>query len=387
MDIQNKILKKYLEEIESETITLEKIDKFGQDIDLEGLSEMFDLIENGHLGLHALKLYTIVYDQAVISELASEKTLNFVDMIFAAMWQEEIEGTTSDDIAGATLGFVLFGTDLTKRIRNGYKQLNFDSSEFESQMKSLVYFYDEKIKNGEFVKTLSQSQEELIDSEILSLDSQELDSLKKIKRRIEFAALAYNYEEVSGTSEGADILSQAKSMNEREIDYVFLPQKTLNIFNEIRTSNAVVNADTDYVSKAAEPSFGLMNELSHNDSLIANDDELDELEIIQDSAASESQVMKNIKNVFTSKDKGRNKGVNIQNLSIGSTREKKSNSLKYTIIMISVIAIVGVLFTANTKKDKINEDSTIAERVVENQVKTEKTEKFEINRSGTNEVN
>ncbi len=383
MDIKNKILNKYLSEIEEETITLDKIDKFGQEIDLDGLSEMFDLIENGSLGLHALKLYTIVYDQSTIAELSSLKTLNFVDMIFAAMWQQEIEGASSEEIAGATLGFVLFGTDLTKRIRNGYKQLNFDSSEFEKQFKDIVSYYSEKIKEGSLVKTLSQSPDDLIDSEVLSLDSPDLDSIKKLKKRIEFSALAYEYDEVSGTTEGAETLRLAKAMNERELDYVFLPQQVLNIFNEIRTSNAISTADTDYV-KANEPAFGLMNKLSTSDSLMSVDSELDELDVIQDNSDEENSVVKNLKNVFSSRDKKRNNGVNIQNLSMGSTREKKSNSLKYTIIMIFVIAVVGVLFAANTKKDEINEDTTIAEKVVENQVKTVKTEKFEIKRSGTN---
>lgn len=383
MNIKNKILEEYLREVDEESITLEKIDRFGQEIDLDGLSEMFDLIENGHLGLHALKLYTIVYDQATISELSSLKTLNFVDMIFAAMWQGEIEGTESDDIAGATLGFVLFGTDLTKRIRNGYKQLNYDSTEFERQIKNLVSFYNKRIKDGTFVKSLSQSQENLIDEEILSHDSPDLDSIKKIKKRIEFSSLAYDYEEVSGTSQGAEILNSARSMNERELDYIFLPQNVLNIFNEIRTSKAVLTADTDYV-KNNEPNFSLMNELSDNNQLISTDSELDELEIIQEGSNEENNVMKNLKNIFSSKDKKRNNGVNMQNLSIGSTREKKSNSLKYTIIMITVIAVVGVMFAANTKKGEINEDISIAEKVVENQVNTEKSEKFEINRIGTN---
>lgn len=386
MEIKNNILKNYLDEIENETITLQKIDKFGQEIELEGLSEMFDLIENGHLGLHALKLYTIVYDTKTIAELASEKTLNFVDMIFAAMWDEEIKGTNSQDISDATLGFVLFGSDVTKRLRNGYRQLNYDSKEFESQIKDLVSFYNDKIKNGTFVKTLSQSQEELVDSEILSLDSSDLESIKIIKRRIEFASLAYEYEDTVDVAKGHEILIKASEMNERELDYVFLPLHTLNIFNEIRTTNALKEADIEYAKKI-EPSFSSTNDLIDiDDRMMTTDDEIYDLDVIQDKTFDDNEFVKKIKTFFASKDKKRNKGVNMQNLSVGSTREKKSSSLKYTIIMIFVIAIVGVFFAANTKKDSINEDTTIAERVVEAQVETEKSEKFEIKRTGTNKV-
>ena len=172
---QYEMLKKYLEDIENGEITLQKIDTFGKEADFEALSELFDLIEQGSVDLHALKLYSIVYEPSLIGEVSTKKALNYVDMILAAMWHQEIEKENEHEIMYATLGFVIFGTDFIKRVKNGYKQLSYDLERLEEQIKNLVYLYVSEIENNTFIRSLSQDENIPNDSELLSLNMEELD--------------------------------------------------------------------------------------------------------------------------------------------------------------------------------------------------------------------
>lgn len=377
MDIKNELLKKYLEDIKNEEITLKKIDDFGRAVDFEVLSEFFDLIEKGEVELHALKLYSIVYDSSLIAEVSTKKPLNYIDMIFAAMWSQEIEEESADDIVRATLGFVMFGTDFLKRVKNGYKQLSYDSTKLETQIKDVVSVYKRELENDSFIRSLSQ-EDSPNDSELLHLEMEELDSIKKIKNRIEFSDIAYKYEESDSKEIKIALLEQARQYNEKEGEYSFLPNNCLNIFSDLKIKKNLLKADTDY---AEEPKHGsLLNNLSSND--LSEDIDYEDLEVIAESETGENAIIKGLKNLLsTKKDKKKDRGQDFKNLTMKSTASKKTNSFKHTILMIFVLAILGLGFTAITQKDKINDDESIAEKIVGNQVESKK---FEINRAGSN---
>tara|TARA_Y100001960_G_scaffold334141_1_gene445718 strand:- start:6339 stop:7499 length:1161 start_codon:yes stop_codon:yes gene_type:complete len=384
MEIKNEMLKKYLEDIENGEMTLQKIDTFGKEADFETLSELFDLIEQGSVDLHALKLYSIVYEPSLIAEVSTKKALNYVDMILAAMWRQEIEKENEKEIMYATLGFVIFGTDFVKRVKNGYKQLSYDLERLEEQIKNLVYLYVSEIENNSFIKSLSQDANIPSDSELLSLDMEELDSVKKIKSRIEFSKLAYEYENSESKEEKSRILEEAKLYNENEGDYHFLPAMCLNIFSDLKISNGISNADIDYIEDNENSSYGLLNNLSNTEDLSVEDD-YEDLEILSDS--NEGSLIKGFKNLVSSKTSPKKEGVKskkveLHSVTMKSTAAKKTNSFKHTILMIFILAIIGLGFTAVTQKEKINGEESVAEKVVDSQVESKK---LEINRSGTNE--
>lgn len=384
MEIQNEMLKEYLEDIENGEITLQKIDTFGKEADFETLSELFDLIEQGSVDLHALKLYSIVYEPSLIAEVSTKKALNYVDMILAAMWRQEIEKENEKEIMYATLGFVIFGTDFTKRVKNGYKQLSYDLERLEEQIKNLVYLYVSEIENNTFIKSLSQDENIPSDSELLSLDMEELDSVKKIKSRIEFSKLAYEYEASESKEEKSKILEEAKLYNENEGDYHFLPAMCLNIFSDLKISNGISNADIDYIEDNEKSNYGLLNNLSNTEDLSIEED-YEDLEILSDS--NEGSLIKGFKNLVSSKTSLKKEGVKskkveLHSVTMKSTAAKKTNSFKHTILMIFILAIIGLGFTAVTQKEKINGEESVAEKVVDSQVESKK---LEINRSGTNE--
>lgn len=383
MKIKNEMLKKYLEDIENGEITLQKIDTFGKEADFEALSELFDLIEQGSVDLHALKLYSIVYEPSLIGEVSTKKALNYVDMILAAMWHQEIEKENEHEIMYATLGFVIFGTDFIKRVKNGYKQLSYDLERLEEQIKNLVYLYVSEIENNTFIRSLSQDQNIPNDSELLSLNMEELDSIKKIKSRIEFSRLAYEYEESENRDEKSKILEEAKLYNENEGDYHFLPATCLNIFSDLKISNGISSADIDYIEDNEKSSYGLLNNLSNTEDLSVEED-YEDLEILSDS--NEGSLIKGFKNLVSSKTSPKKEGVKskkveLHSVAMKSTAAKKTNSFKHTILMIFVLAMIGLGFTAVTQKEKINGEESVAEKVVDSQVESKK---LEINRSGTN---
>lgn len=378
MDIKNELLKKYLEDIKNEEITLKKIDDFGRAVDFEVLSEFFDLIEKGEVELHALKLYSIVYDSSLIAEVSTKKPFNYIDMIFAAMWSQEIEKESAEDIVRATLGFVMFGTDFLKRVKNGYKQLSYDSTTLEAQIKDVISVYKKELENDSFIRSLSQ-EDSPNDSELLHLEMEELDSIKKIKNRIEFSDIAYKYEESDSKEVKVALLEQARQYNEKEGEYSFLPNNCLNIFSDLKIKKNLLKADTDY---AEEPKHGsLLNNLSSSDDL-SEDIDYEDLEVIAESETGENAIIKGLKSLLSSKkEQKKDRGQDFKNLTMKSTMSKKTNSFKHTILMIFILAILGLGFTAITQKDKINDDESIAEKVVGNQVESKK---FEINRVGSN---
>ena len=385
MEIKNEMLKKYIEDIEKGEITLQKIDVFGKEADFDVLSELFDLIEKGSVDLHALKLYSIVYEPSLIGEVSTKKALNYVDMILAAMWRQEIEKENEKEIMYATLGFVIFGTDFIKRVKNGYKQLSYDLERLETQIKSLVYLYVSEIENNTFIKSLSQDDTIPNDSELLSLDMEELDSVKKIKSRIEFSKLAYEYEASENKDKKSKILEEAKLYNENEGDYHFLPSMCLNIFSDLKISNGISSADIDYIEDNEKSSYGLFNNLSNTEDLPVGEEDYEDLEILSDS--NEGSLIKGFKNLVSSKNSSKKEGskskkVELHSVTMKSTAAKKTNSFKHTILMIFVLAIIGLGFTAVTQKEKINGEESVAEKVVDSQVESKK---LEINRSGTNE--
>lgn len=386
MEIKNELLKEYLQSLDEERASMESIDLFGSEIDNEGMVEYFKLLETGEASLFSLKVYSMVYNPEIIAVVDSKMPFNFVDMTFGAMWKEEAEDATVDELKEAVLGFVLIGTDLTKRIRNGYRQLGYDLEKFEEQIEELVKSYKEDIDNGIFIKEMSQTEEDISD-ELLEEDLEDLESLKSIRDRVLFATTAYQYKDSDSVKERQAMIESVDSFDFMEEDLFFLDQKYHAILNDIKMSKAVMKADTDYINKDEQtPSLGgLLNEVKVNDAsslMIDEDDDIMEMEITKDIESGEASIIKNLKNMVSSPKKS-DKG-DFGGLTMKSTRNKKQSSFKITFIMIALLMILGITLTAITQKDKTNNDVSLSEQVVENQVDSTIKENFKINRSGTN---
>lgn len=389
MEIKNIELKKYLESLEDGSITMESIDSFGANIDEDGLIEYFKLLEAGDASLFSLKVYSMVYNQDLIAKVNSSMPFNFVDMTFAAMWNEEAEDASVDELKEAALGFVLIGTDLTKRIRNGYKQLDYNLTKFEEQMESLLKSYKHDLDEGVFIKSLSQSDDPSLTDDLLNLDIEDVESLKGVRDRVVFAHAAFRYKDSDSVRERQSILSEIEETTLTEEDLFFLDSKYFSILNDLKMSRAVLKADTDYIEKDSEgPSLGgLLNEVSVGDTeallTAEEDEEFMDLEVLKDSNSSEGSIIKSLKTMVSSPSNTNKK--DFGSLTVKSTRSKKQSSFKWTMFMVFVLMVIGSFLVAVTQKDKTNEDLSIGERVVENQVEeTIKEKNFKINRSGTN---
>lgn len=388
-EIKNKILRDYLKSIDDGTVTLDSIDEFGENIDSNGLNEFFTLLENDEDLLFALKIYTMVYDSEMIAELNSKRSFNFVDMTFGKMWKNEIQDCDIEELKEAALGFKIFSSDLIKRVRNGYHQEDFDVEELDNQIKELVLSYKDDIDNGILIKTLSQSEDDLIDEELFAIDDEELEPLKKVRDLILFADIAYKYKESDSVSERQAFVKEVEAFNLVEDDLYFLPSSYLAILNDIKISKAVENADTAYITKKSEPKLGsLLSESSFNKEILNDEDldDIDDLDIIKDQV-NEGSLIKGLKSLVSSgnSSSGSVGQPDLKSLTMKSTRKKKQNHLKFTVAMLFLLAVMATLLSAFSQKEMVESDSSIGEKVVEQQVESKiEKEQFEIKRTGTN---
>jgi hypothetical protein len=388
-EIKNKILRDYLKSIDDGTVTLDSIDEFGENIDSNGLNEFFTLLENDEDLLFALKIYTMVYDSEMIAELNSKRSFNFVDMTFGKMWKNEIQDCDIEELKEAALGFKIFSSDLIKRVRNGYHQEDFDVEELDNQIKELVLSYKDDIDNGILIKTLSQSEDDLIDEELFAIDDEELEPLKKVRDLILFADIAYKYKESDSVSERQAFVKEVEAFNLVEDDLYFLPSSYLAILNDIKISKAVENADTAYITKKSEPKLGsLLSESSFNKEIVNDEDldDIDDLDIIKDQV-NEGSLIKGLKSLVSSgnSSSGSVGQPDLKSLTMKSTRKKKQNHLKFTAAMLFLLAVMATLLSAFSQKEMVESDSSIGEKVVEQQVESKiEKEQFEIKRTGTN---
>lgn len=386
-EVKNKILKDYLKSIDDGTVTLESISDFGTSIDSEGLNEFFDLLEKDEELLFALKLYTITYDSEMIAELNSKRTFNFVDMTFGKMWKNEIQDSEIEDLKEAALGFVIFSSDLIKRVRNGYHQEDFDVEALDNQIKSLVLSYKEDINNGTLIKTLSQSEDDLIDEELFAIDDEELESLKKVRDVILFADVAYKYKESDSVRQRQEFIKEVENFDLVEEDLYFLPAPYLAILNDIKISKSVESADTAYVTKKSEPQLGsLLSDSSLNKEIVNDEmeEDFDDFDVVKDQM-NEGSLIKGLKSMVSSNKSGSSNQPDLKNLTMKSTRKKKQNHLKFTVGMFFLLGVIATLLSAFSQKDMVESDSSIGEKVVEQQVESEiAKDNFDIKRSGTN---
>ena len=97
MNIKNKDLASFISDLNNDNLTVEKIDIFGDIISVDGLLELFDLIENEKTDFFTLKVYSTVYDKEKIKELEKFKNVSHINAIFAEMWHIEAINNNEKD--------------------------------------------------------------------------------------------------------------------------------------------------------------------------------------------------------------------------------------------------------------------------------------------------
>lgn len=393
MEVENRLVRKFLNSLEDGTVTMESIDEFGSNIDSEGLKELFLLVEAGEAPLFALKVYSMVYDEDIVAEVNKGMAFNMVDMTLAGMWNEEAEDADAEELKGAALGFGLIGTDLVKRIKNGYRQLGYDLKPFELQLKSLVESYQEDIDNGVFLKSISQQDDEELTDDLMYDGNPDFNSVKEIRDRIIFSNIAFVYNESDSVKERQSMMEDCNEFTFVEEDLYFLETKYLSILNDIRIKRKLEEVDISYINDEGEkPSFDLLKEsaICENDKETLmntnfneeNDDDLLGLEVMNET--TENSLFKAFKKVMKPKEKSNN---DLPSITMPSSRAKKPSATKFFAIIISIVLGVALFLTVVTQQDKTNDDSTISEKVVENEVDNKiNKNNFKINRSGTNEA-
>jgi len=352
MNIKNEKLKLFIENINNDTLTIENIDKFGNEINVEGLNEFFQLIEEEYIDLFPLKVYTTVYDKEKIKELENTRKESYINAIFAAMWEKEAIGNNSKELSEAMLGFVIFGSDIIKRVRNGYELLNYNKEELNNQVYSFVEFLSDSIKNKSFFKDISQVNTQASDDVLFKSNAEEFDSIKKIKERIEVASLILN--------------------NDPDITQIFE-----NKYKNVSMDDLSFLDDKEILVLKNKP-----NE-TNDDSLISSDDFdpfVTEYEVLNDFEQN-SGFFDWIKSLVKSKNK------KTSSIKLNTLRNKNKNergfSFKVSVVLFLCIATAGLGIIAATQQSKVGENETIGEKISEENIKNKN---FSIKRSGTNEV-
>lgn len=363
MNIKNNNLKEFVESLNNGTLSIEKIDSFGNDITVECLNEFFELIESQELDLFALKVYTTVYDKQKIKELENNyKKASYINATFAAMWEEEAITSTAEDLSKAMLGFVFFGSDFISRVRKGYQILSYDVSKLNSQVYSLIGLFKQNIDNNNFFRELSQIKTQANDDVIFKSSGEELDSIRKIKDRIEASYLIINNQNL--TLE--ELKSEHPKVNKEDLS--FLEDKDLKIFDE---SEYTLKSEIK-MEKESEKSDNIKDE---NFNPFQNED-LDEFEVLQEDEKG-VDIFSPIKSLFKS-NKKQEQYIGLNNL---RQKNKKGSSIKVTVLLFSAIALTGFLIVAGTKQTKVDSDEPIAEKIIEDKIEEKQ---IKVNRSGTN---
>lgn len=374
MEVKNRNLKIFLEKYYNDSLTLSDIDELSKNSCYEIVDEMFKLLESKEIDLDVIKVYSTIYDPKVIAELDQNKPLNLVNMVFASMWNQTAEDYRAIDLAKASLGFVIFGTDFVKRLRVGYRNIEESTDKLEEQIKELVFYFNEKIKEDRFIKAMSNVNEDYSDIEMFKLNSPDLNSLKQIKDRILVANMAYLYEEATD-EERKSYLDNLREFEVTEADFEFLPVSNRKIFNDLGRKESLISADIDYLKKNAEDDTSKYLKEKNSSSLVL---ELTDEQYIetQEQESSEGRFITSLKKlVSSSKSKNNKKKLMIK------PSKKKNNNFNLIVFSLVILIFVGLLFTATSKKKEINESQSIGETVVQEQIDQIES-KLTINRSG-----
>ncbi len=362
MNNQEELLASFVDDIENEKLTIAKIDDFGTKVDEMGLKILFEKIEREELDLFALKIYATVYDKEKVLRLEKLKSKLYVDAMFAGMWNREAEDSTSEELSEAMLGFVIFGNDLISRIRNGYAHFNIDFSVVDRQVKDFISFFIDKINGGVFFQEITQTKTTLLDETIFKTENKDHESIRIIKQRIELA--------------NRIIFENLKSLETINKLYPTIKKENMSFLS----NEDLFFWENDLVFHSSQISLKEDNE---NDSLLINNsdetvNEVGSFDVESENKFSISKIFSFLKTKKTKK-----MGLN----TIRKENRQKGSHFKISVLLFLLIAVVGFSILAFTQKEKINEDVTIAEKIVNENIDTgldSKSEKFNIKRTGTN---
>lgn len=365
MNINNKSLSVFIENLNNETLTTENIDKFGSDIDVDGLLEFFNLIEKEEIDIFALKVYTTVYDKNKIKELECLKSKKYIDAMFAVMWEQEAIESDTLNLSGALLGFVIFGSDLISRIRNGYEILNYEKEKLNEQIKNFILDMNIYIEDNNFFKILTQNNIDIEDDEILNSTLSDFDTMKTIRKRVRFAAsIILNRESVLDLykNEFQDISIEDMSfMDEHHLMFLLDAEKE-NDFDKKENPFILSNKDS-LIEEALTADFNTNINSEENQNIFE---------------------MSSLKKMFSFFEKfkynsEKPKRININNLR--SNKNKKGSSLKVAIGLFLLILIFGFSIVALIKTKDISGDTNTTLTVAKENIKNSN---FDIKRSGSN---
>ena len=375
MNIKNKDLSTFIDNVNDGTLTMDNIQEFGNEISTSGLNEFLELLSEQKVDLFALKVYTTIYDKEKIKSLESLKEKTYIDAMFAAMWQEDGKESTSQELSEAMLGFVFFGSDLISRIRNGYEILKYPTVELNKQVHDFINYFSNSIEENTFFRDLSQVETEHNDSEIFNTNSSDLDSIKKIRDIVELSKIIIDNKE----SVKSDFLN--KYSNIKLEDLSFLDNRDLYILKNLKKDDVVevtednkLNITNDF--KQFEP---LASPLSIDDSLSTEEHISDDVSSDKSLFSSINIFSKNTNNkVSDNTEKTSKKPVRIRTL---RRKSSKGSSLKITVVLFLLITISGVGFVAINQQSKTTDGESNVDKIVEDSVVDKN---FSITRNGTN---
>lgn len=359
MNINNKELKSFIQNIEEGTLSISNIDNFGNEITVEGLIEFFDLIEQEETDLFSLKVYTTVYDKEKIKEVAKIKQDSYINAMFAAMWANEASKNNSQELSEALLGFVIFGSDLIHRVRNGYEILGYQKEDLNQQIYSFVDFLSESIKNKTFFKDISQANTQASDDVLFKSNTDDFNSIKILKSRIELASLILK-----------DDINLLKLKNSK--------------YKEIQESELLF-LDSDKLAKLETKEETNESTLKNEDFNPFKNEDLSSFEVLEDEN-EDFNLLNKLKSLIGNK-KEKKETLKLNNLRVKNKSEKGS-SFKVSVVLFLCIALTGIGIVAATQQSKVVDDGNIAEKIVDEKISNNQetsNKKFKINRKGTNE--